>query len=133
MIDLTGMNQISTSARKILAIKEAFPDINWDRFEDIDRALNAELWHGPWNSNWAEPLENYRWAGFAQACKDIEETLKDLPYEVYYDVDAENVCINNPEDDPENWIDDEFWVGGEYEVLNTRKTVMYPETYKQIF
>lgn len=99
------------------AIKQEYPDINWDRFEDIDRAVNWELWHGPLPSNYwkdvvdedgdtlyaVEPLEHYEWKGFIQADKDIRELLDPLPYEMWWDGDAEYLTDNNPEDDEYNW------------------------------
>lgn len=88
------------------AIKSAYPDIDWDRFEDADRALNWELWHGPLPSNYwtyVEPLDHYKWEGWTKACNDITEMLDSLPYEVYYSVDGEYVTDSNPEDDDGNW------------------------------
>lgn len=89
------------------AIKVAYPEIDWDLFEDIDRALNWELWHGPLPANYwteVEPLDHYEWKGYVQAEKDIREVLDDLPHRLYYDSDAEFVTEMNPEDDPSNWV-----------------------------
>lgn len=89
------------------AIKEAYSDINWDRFEDIDRALNWELYNGPLPSNYwteVEPLDHYEWKGFIQAERDIVEILDPLPAELYYDESAGFVTSKNPEDDDENWL-----------------------------
>lgn len=134
MIDLTGMNQPSAGQKKIAAIKEAFPDIDWDRFEDIDMSLNTELWHGTMPDNYwteAQPLQHYRWAGFEQACKDIVDTLKDLPCEAWWDDDADILLLDDPENDEANWDEDD-WIASITKV-DPRQIVMYPETYKQVY
>lgn len=89
------------------AVKNAFSDINWDLFEDMDKALNTELWHGPLPDDYwtyADPLEHYKWRNFEQAEKDIREILEPLPAEMYFDVDGgEFATTDNPEDDDDNW------------------------------
>ena len=88
------------------AIKEAYPDINWNKFEDMDRATNAELWHGPLPSDYwtyADPLEHYVWQGYEKAVEDIIEILDPLPNEMFYDRDGNYVTSQNPDDDDSNW------------------------------
>lgn len=91
---------------KYEAIKKAFPDIDWDMLGECDRALNWELYHAPLPDNYwteVEPLEKYVWKGWVQATEDIREMLKDMPSQIYYDMDADLVTDSNPEDDHVNW------------------------------
>lgn len=133
------------SADEIRAIKEAYPNVDWARFEDIDRALNWELWHGPLPDDYwtdVEPLDHYEWQGFEQAVKDIEEVLEPLPHEVWVDNDCDPPFVSetDPEDDDANWEIDpdgespDVWIGGEnWSKINVRETVMHHETWKQVF
>ena len=127
-------------------IKERYPDIEWDKFEDADRALNWELWHGTLPDNYwtyVEPLEHYVWRGFEIAVGDIEEILSPLPHEMWYDADCDYLTENDPEDIDENWeyIEDEdgnvvdaLWLGGySWEKINLRQKLMYEESWKQVF
>lgn len=92
------------------AIKEQYPDINWDRFEDIDRAVNFDLWYGTaheyFGEDKAEELEHYEWKGYEQGCKDLVEVLEPLPEGLWYDKDAEFLMTEryDPETDDNNWI-----------------------------
>jgi hypothetical protein len=91
-------------------IKQQYPNINWDRFEDIDKALNFELWYGTasdyFGEDKAEPLEHYEWKGFVTAEKDIVEILDSLPHELWYDNDADFLADEgyDPENDDRNWL-----------------------------
>lgn len=94
--------------KQIAAVKEVWPNINWDRFEDIDRMLNMDLWYGTAHEYFggdspAETLEHYEWEGFEKAVKDMEEVLADLPSEAWWDGDAEWISTTNPDDDDYNW------------------------------
>lgn len=95
------------SNEMIKAIKQTFPNIDWDRFEDIDRSLNFDLWYGTaseyFGEDKAEPLEHYEWRGFVQAEKDIEELLDPLPWEMWWDADCDYLTDKDPEDDEGNW------------------------------
>ena len=90
------------------AIKEAYPDINWLRFEDIDRSLNFDLWYGTaseyFGEDKAEPLEHYEWKGYVQAETDIRELLEPLPDEMWWDGDCEQLTDKDPNDDEYNWL-----------------------------
>jgi hypothetical protein len=116
-------------------VKEAFPNIDWARFEDIDLALTWDLLWGPMPEDYW--VDHYEWKGFLQASDDIEEVLSDLPGEVW-------VCdglleLSNPDDNEDNWLGDEedpyaVWVGPEYvTVVDPRKLVMHEATYNQVF
>lgn len=92
----------------------AIPDFDWDLFFEIDRVLNAELWHGPLGTVYwteADPLEHYTWQGFEQAAKDVNELLGKLPGTLFYDTDAEWVTTDEPELDDDEWLD---WVWVEF-------------------
>lgn len=92
----------------INAIKEKFPEIDWEKFEDIDRSLNFDLWYGTadeyFGEDKAEPLEHYEWRGFIQAEKDITELLEPLPWEMWWDEDCDFLTDSSPEDDENNWL-----------------------------
>lgn len=132
-------------ADEIRAIKEAYPDVDWDRFEDIDRALNSELWYGPLPDDYwtyVDPLDHYTWQSFDKAVKDIEEVLESLPHEVWVDKDCDPLYVTetDPEDDNANWEIDpdgevpDVWIGGDnWSKINVRETVMHHETWKQVF
>lgn len=93
-------------SKKSELIKQQYPQINWARFEDIDRALNFELWYGTANEYWghAEDLEYYTWEGLEKACKDLEEILEPLPYEMWFDCDGESIVTDtNPGDYDGYW------------------------------
>lgn len=142
-------------------IKAAYPDINWYRFEDIDKALNFELWHGTayeyfGGDSPAEELEHYKWESFEKAESDIREILDPLPGEIWLDLDGDGFSSSDPEDYDGYWsyhcatCDDwhfgddvpeghEFrndtpgeWSGGEWERVDPRKLLMFEETYKQV-
>lgn len=176
------MNKEQT-AKAITAIKETYPDINWERFEIMDRVLNGYLWHGPSfglfledNPDWTT---GYTYPGLKQCMKDIEEILEPLPHEMWFDLDGQCIVTNSDpndfddywryfckycdmllwKDDNGAWVDDSdgdccsgdddlnnenqphepdihcppIWVGGEWEKINVRKTLMCVETYKQVF
>lgn len=98
-----------TDTNKARLLKDMFPDINWDQFEDIDRALNFELWFGTSSEYFAgetpaEDLEHYTWEGLEKACKDIEEILEPIPYELWYDIDG-GECLTDS--DPQNY--EPYW------------------------
>jgi hypothetical protein len=136
----------------VTAIKQKYTDIDWDKFEDMDRALNWELWHGPLPSNYwkdsddgeaVEPLEHYDWQGWIQAQTDIQEILDPIPQTLYFDSDSNTITETNPDDDENNWdyikdsdgnITESIWIGGESWIeVNPREYLMYVETFKQVF
>ena len=120
----------------ISLIKSNFPTIDWNKFEEADRALNYELWYGPLPSGyWTEvdPLEYYVWSGFDKACDDIIEILSDLPNFVYYEDGCEYLLLENPENVQDFWNEETLeYLGPEFYKINTRRTVMYVETYRQL-
>lgn len=105
-------------------MQATFPSFNWERFWEINTALNWELWHGPLPDDYwsyVEPLEHYTWAGFEKAAHDLNDMLGDLPGTLWVDADfGECVTDTNPEDDEENWVYDDdpdqepYWAGGEW-------------------
>lgn len=124
------------------AIRETFSNINWPRIDDLNRAINWELWHGELPSDYwtkVEPLENYRWSSFEQAVVDLREALESLPGELYVDEDG-SVYLNDPYEDPHYyWSDDDdnddepTYVGPEsYESINPLKAVLHFEVWSQI-
>jgi hypothetical protein len=128
------------NSRFVELVKDSYPDIEWDKFFEADRALNWELWHGPLPSDYwteVEPLKFYEWKGWEKAQTDIIEMLSDLPDQLYYSDDIDFISINNPEDDEENWFVDENdnyeWTGFDYWKLKPRKFLMHEESYNQIF
>lgn len=131
---------IMNNSRFVELVKQSYPDIDWNKLSDADRALNWELWHGPLPSDYwteCEPLEYYEWSGWQKACEDISEMLSDLPDRIYYSDDAEDISLTNPEDDEENWFTDDdgnvCWWGFDYWKLNPRKYVLREESYKQVY
>jgi hypothetical protein len=128
------------SSKFIAEIQLMYPDIEWSKFFDADRALNWELWHGVLPEGYwkeAEPLEHYVWKDWEKAQTDIIEILSDLPAFVYYECDTDCILLSNPEDDEANWYEDMYgnweWCGYDYEKVDPRKVVMHDESYKQIF
>lgn len=129
------------SSRFVDLVKQSYPDIDWDKVEEADRALNFELYFGPLPSDYwteCEPLNHYEWHGWQKACDDISDMLSDLPDRIYYSDDAEIISIINPEDDEDNWHKDEdgnycCWQGFDYWKLNPRKYVLREESYKQVY
>jgi hypothetical protein len=119
------------------AIKAYYPDIKWDLFEDIDRALNWELWHSPLPSNYwteVEPLEYYTWKGIEQACEDIIEILHNVNETVYIFPDWEGVGFEDPSLDENNYDPESGeWIGEDFRAEPTRKVLMFKETYSQVF
>ena len=124
-----------------------FPHVNWPMVDDLDRAINWELWHGILPANYwtyVEPLEHYVWRGFEQACEDLREALDSLPGTVYVDDDG-FVHMSDPSDDPEYWstegLDDEddedvepCWIGPEsWTECNPLKILLHKETCSQVF
>lgn len=93
----------------IRAIRAAYPAFNWDRFDDLNRSVNWELWHGVLPDDYwtdVEPLEHYEWAGYEQAERDLIALLADLPADVWIDhnCDAECACSDKePEEFEECW------------------------------
>jgi hypothetical protein len=88
-------------------IRETYPQIDWKKFDEINRSLNWELWHGPLPSDYwtvAEPLEHYEWKGYRQAENDIREILEPLPGEMWFDLDGQSVITDS---DPDNY--DPYW------------------------
>lgn len=127
-------------------IKETFPDIDWDKFEDIDRALNWELWNGPLPENYwteVEPLEHYEWKGWVKACNDIEKILSPLPWTAWWDGESDCIDLISPDDNEMYWSDEETvdgvffasdWIGPEsFEEINLRQKLMHKETFSQVF
>jgi len=99
------------------AVKETYPSIDWDRFEDIDRALNFDLWYGTGSEYWgkAEDLEHYTWEGSEKAVKDLEKVLEPLPHEMWVDCEGEwCVVYTNPDDFDAYWH--YYSVDGEHEL-----------------
>jgi len=121
-------------------IKEMYPNINWDLFEDMDRALNWELWHGTLPDNYwteVEPLDHYTWVGFSQAEDDIRAILEPVASELYWDRDCDFMCENDPYDDDELWIEEEddeyYFAGGDnWTKIDPREVLMHVETYRQV-
>lgn len=122
-------------------IKALYPELNWDRLEEIDRAVNWELWHGPLPSDYwtvAEPLEHYVWEGYDKAVNDLIEFMQDIPSELFYDNDSGVVTEHNPEDDESNWEEDAdenwHWIGGEeWQRINTYQELTHKEVYNHVF
>lgn len=137
------MNLDKNKAEIAQLIKEEFPHIDWNKFEEIDKALNTELWHGPMPSAYwtdADPLEHYTWNGYVQAEIDLRDLLDDLPSEVFLDRDFDEILLENPEDNPDNWEEDpdnedeQVYIGPwEYIQFDPRKVLMFSETYKQVY
>jgi len=123
------------------AVQEMYPDIDWPRFEEINRSLNWELWYGPLPEDYwtvAEPLEHYKWQGYMKAEDDLREILEPVNYDLWYDEDSGVVTDKNPEDDENNWIHDEEsdsyeWVGYGWITVNAIEALTYVEVYKQVF
>lgn len=126
----------------ISAYKERFPDFEWDKFFEIDRALNAELWYGPLPTGyWSEvdPLEYYEWVNFQQGMEDLRDMLTSIPGEMYWDNDFEGLLNNNPYNDEGNWqssedCEDEMDYLGpwEYFKINTDQELLSKEVWKII-
>ncbi len=124
--------------RKI--IEDTFPQINWDSLRDVNRALNWELWSGPFGHDYwtdCDPLENYTWISVPIAIDDIKSILDELPSIVWFDVDSGSISFSNPEFDDNNWIDDEdrlpIWIGGEWVEIDPRYEVLHDNVYKLIY
>jgi hypothetical protein len=136
---------------QIEAVEAAFPQVDWPRLHDCDRALNWELWHGPLGPTYwteVEPLDHYEWRGWVRACEDLEEMLADLPTEAWWDRDCDQLLTTDPYDDEQNWIvvdeegdeveDEEdgqpLYLGPEeLERVDPRELVLHRETWKQVF
>jgi hypothetical protein len=117
-------------------IKALYPNVSWEKFEDCDRALNWELWHGPLPYDYwtvAEPLDHYVWLGFEQAERDLREMLDPVPRIMYLDRDCDYVTETNPEDDDGNYDEDYNWIGSEsWERIDPWEKLMFRETYRQV-
>jgi hypothetical protein len=89
----------------IKLVKQQYPQVDWSRFEDIDRALNFELWYGTANEYWghAEDLEHYTWEGFEKAVADIEEVLEPLPHELWFDCEGGSIVTDSDPEDYEGY------------------------------
>lgn len=126
-------------------IKAAYPDIDWSKFEDIDRALNWELLFGPQTEGYwtdIEPLDHYEWQGFTQAVSDIREILDPLPERLFWDSDCDDLWLSDPYEDERNWEhnenrdleDEQSYMGPwEYEAIDPRKVLMYKSTWEQVY
>lgn len=133
------------TAKQIELVKATFPNIDYLKFEDIDRAVNWELWHGPLQEEWnywneVEPLEHYKFTTFDQACKDLVEILSDLPAEIWIDEDADCILTSDPSEDEANWIIDpdgevcDHYIGPDnITVADPRQILMFKESYSQVF
>ena len=134
------------SQEQILAvirqIEERYPNIDFRAFFEADKALNAELWHGPlpldyWT--YSDPLEHYIWQGVEKACDDIREMLSELPTEIWIDLDCDCVVYSDPNEDEHNWHYDSeddapVWVGSEdWSNYDPRELLMFTESYRQAF
>ena len=125
-------------------LRGMLPDVNWPMVDDLDRAINWELWHGTLPDDYwtyVEPLERYAWRGFKQACEDLREALDSLPGTVYVD-DNDWVYMSDPSNNSEYWstegLDGEevepYWIGPEsWTGVNPRKILLHKETYSQVF
>lgn len=122
-------------------IREVFPDFNWDRFIDINRSLNAELWHGPLPEDYwtyADPLEHYVWPGsWTKAADDLQELLEELPHEIWIDEDG-FIYLDDPENDDENYEVSEdgdyiAWIGPYYFSTTVAKLICSKEVYNHVY
>lgn len=120
----------------ISLIKSEFPTIDWNKFEDADRALNWELWHGPLPSEYwteVEPLDYYVWNGWEKAADDIIDILSDLPEVVYYEDGCDYLLTDNPDNVRDFYDDETFeYIGPEFYEINVREVLMFVETYRQV-
>lgn len=117
-------------------VMETFPKFNWDRFFDIDRALNWELWHGPLPDDYwteVEPLDHYVWRGIETAADDLRDMLGELPGTLWRDVDGDCIADTDPWEFEDYWAFDEddedaepIWVGGEWQEFSPRD-LLYKE------
>lgn len=142
-------NRPEFAAEAAAAVKEMFRDeVDWELFEDMDRATNVELWHGPLGAQyWADPDPGltgtrYQWQGFEQACEDMTKLLEPLPHKLWWDADSDTLSTINPDDDENNWWtgddnefeDDPVWVGGDnWWEFSVRQVLMYDVTFSHIF
>ena len=107
--------KINRDEQIIQQLRELFPDVEWDKLEEADRALNWDLYWGPlpydyWTE--AEPLEHYEWRGQIQAMKDIPEMLDPLPPEIWWDAWTDCIEISDPElNDDNNDEETGDWIG----------------------
>jgi len=88
-------------------LKKDYPHFQWDRLEEINRALNWELHFGPLEPGYwvaIEPLDHYEWHGGAQALTDIQEMMNNLPVTLFYDLDfGEFAGETHPYNEDHNW------------------------------
>jgi hypothetical protein len=117
-------------------LKKDYPHFQWDRLEEINRALNWELHFGPLEPGYwvaIEPLDHYEWHGGAQALTDIQEMMNNLPVTLFYDLDfGEFAGETHPYNEDHNWeeIDDELTYIGPQEYLEV--VVLDLVLYKEV-
>lgn len=123
------------------AVKALYPETDWDRFEDINRAMNMELMYGPFGRDYwhdVDPLENYDWDGFSKAASDLKQMLDDLPWTLYYEEDSGVLSETDPEDIEDNWmvVDEEsgeaIWAGGEWYIVHPAEYIVAKEVYRYV-
>lgn len=131
-------------SKLIVAYKEQFPEFRWDKFFEIDRAVNWELWNGSLPDNYwteVEPLEHYRWVNWERGLEDLKEMLDELPAEMFWDNDWDGLMENDPYDDESYWEPSEdpdfegemdYYGPQEYYKIETAKELLYDEVWKMI-
>lgn len=76
-----------------------------NQLNDIDKALNWELWNGVLPDNYwtyVEPLGHYIWRGMNQAIADLKAITDKIPLELWHDTWGEGFSYSDPTDDIDN-------------------------------
>lgn len=117
-------------------IKEFFPKTNWNRVNEIHRALWYELLYGPMSADYwvdVEPLEFYTWQGWAQAVDDLKEAIDELSHEMYYEPETGCITQYDPEHDDANWDEEGNWIGWEYMAFHPHEVLFRKEILEHIW
>ena len=117
------------------SIEDAFPSINWTQLNDAISILNMDLYYGPVSVSDSEIMDNYpnyEYLGFMEAIDFVRSTIEDLPKYIFTDWGG-FILAGNPEDDPENWDDEENYIGPEeYYATYTKSLVLGKELEKYV-
>ena len=116
-------------------IEDAFPDINWVQLNDAIRILNIDLYYGPVAVSDPDIVENYPhydYLGFMEAIDFVRSTIEGLPKYIFTDWGG-FILAGNPEDDPENWDDEENYIGPEeYYATDLKSLILGRELEKYV-
>lgn len=115
-------------------LRQLIEGVDWDRFDELNRSLNWELWMGPMvDDYWTEvdPLEHYKWEGFVKAEEDIREIADTFPATMWCDEDGA-IMTSDPYDDEYYWNEDGY-IGPEFAEFEPARILLRDEVYKQVY